>query len=84
MDDRRLARLFEQEAVVAVRGVDHVKLDRLAELEVLTPDAEGYSPSDLRIVEAISRFRAGGYEERIGFTVYDTHRYRDAMGALVK
>jgi DNA-binding transcriptional MerR regulator len=59
-------------------------LERLAELGVLTPDGDGYSPSDVRIVEAISRFRAGGYEERIGFTVYDTLRYRDAMAALVK
>ena len=59
-------------------------LDRLAELEVLTPDKNGYSPSDLRIIEAISRFRAGGYEERIGFTVYDTLRYKEAMGDLVK
>ena len=59
-------------------------LDRLAELEVLTPDKKGYSPTDVRIVEAISRFRAGGYEERIGFTVYDTLRYKEAMAALVK
>jgi DNA-binding transcriptional MerR regulator len=58
-------------------------LDRLAELEVLTPDEAGYSPSDVRIVEAISRFRAGGYEERIGFTVYDTLRYKEAMADLV-
>jgi DNA-binding transcriptional MerR regulator len=59
-------------------------LDRLAELEVLTPDGDGYSPTDVRIVEAISRFRAGGYEERIGFTVYDTLRYKEAMASLVK
>ena len=59
-------------------------LDRLAELGVLTPDKNGYSPSDVRIVEAISRFRAGGYEERIGFTVYDTLRYKEAMAELVK
>jgi DNA-binding transcriptional MerR regulator len=59
-------------------------LDRLAELGVLTPDKDGYSPSDVRIVEAISRFRAGGYEERIGFTVYDTLRYKEAMAELVK
>jgi DNA-binding transcriptional MerR regulator len=58
-------------------------LDRLAELEVLTPDDDGYSPTDVRIVEAISRFRAGGYEERIGFTVYDTLRYQKAMAELV-
>jgi DNA-binding transcriptional MerR regulator len=59
-------------------------LDRLAELEVLSPDKKGYSPSDIRIIEAISRFRAGGYEERIGFTVYDTLRYRESMADLVK
>jgi DNA-binding transcriptional MerR regulator len=59
-------------------------LDRLAELEVLTPDKRGYSPSDIRIIEAISRFRAGGYEERIGFTVYDTLRYKQSMADLVK
>ena len=59
-------------------------LDRLAELEVLTPDKRGYSPSDVRIIEAISRFRAGGYEERIGFTVYDTLRYKQSMADLVK
>jgi DNA-binding transcriptional MerR regulator len=58
-------------------------LDRLAELEVLSPDGQGYSPSDVRIIEAISRFRAGGYDERIGFTVYDTLRYKRAMEDLV-
>ena len=35
-------------------------------------------------MEAISRFRAGGYDERIGFTVYDTVRYKHALEALVK
>ncbi|TML80929.1 MAG: MerR family transcriptional regulator [Actinobacteria bacterium] len=58
-------------------------LDRLAELGVLTPASRGYTPSDVKIVEAISRFRAGGYEERIGFTVYDTLRYKRALEALV-
>ncbi len=59
-------------------------LERLAALEVLSPDGRGYSPSDVRIVEAISRFRAGGYDERIGFTVYDTLRYKRALEGLVK
>jgi len=57
-------------------------LDRLAELEVLSPSRSGYSPSDVRIVEAISRFRAGGYDERIGFTVYDTLRYKRALETI--
>jgi len=59
-------------------------LDRLAELEVLTPNSRGYSQRDVEIVEAISRFRAGGYEESIGFTVYDTLRYKRALEELVK
>ncbi len=44
----------------------------------------GYTPSDVRIIEAISRFRAGGYDEAIGFTVYDTLRYKRALEALVR
>jgi DNA-binding transcriptional MerR regulator len=59
-------------------------LERLAELEVLTPTSRGYGPRDVEIVEAISRFRAGGYDERIGFTVYDTLRYKRALEELVK
>ena len=59
-------------------------LDRLAELEVLEPNSRGYGPRDVEIVEAISRFRAGGYDERIGFTVYDTLRYKHALEELVK
>ena len=59
-------------------------LDRLAELEILSPTRRGYSPTDVKIVEAIARFRAGGYDERIGFTVYDTLRYKSALEELVK
>jgi len=36
------------------------------------------------IIEAISRFRAGGYDEQIGFTVYDTLRYKTAIEELVR
>ena len=59
-------------------------LERLVELEVLTPSSRGYSPSDVKIIEAISRFRAGGYDEDIGFTVYDTLRYKRALEGLVE
>ena len=59
-------------------------LERLAELGVLTPSSRGYVPADVKIVEAISRFRAGGYDERMGFTVYDTLRYKRALEALVE
>jgi DNA-binding transcriptional MerR regulator len=91
LEDRVLERALkgEQARVSAAEvrrryGVPQEVLDRLAELEVLTPNTRGYSPWDVGIVEAISRFRAGGYEERIGFTVYDTLRYKRALAELVK
>jgi DNA-binding transcriptional MerR regulator len=59
-------------------------LARLAEIGVLSPAEDGYSPSDVRIVEAISRFRAGGYDERIGFTVHDAARFLEPLAALVR
>jgi DNA-binding transcriptional MerR regulator len=59
-------------------------LERLAELEVLTPSSRGYDADDVQIIEAISRFRAGGYDERLGFTVFDTLRYREALAPLVQ
>jgi DNA-binding transcriptional MerR regulator len=65
-------------------GVPKEVLDRLEELEVLSPNSRGYSPSDVKIIEAISRFRAGGYDEEIGFTVYDTLRYKSALEDLVR
>jgi DNA-binding transcriptional MerR regulator len=59
-------------------------LKRLEELGILGSTSRGYSVSDVKIVEAISRFRAGGYDERIGFTVYDTLRYKRVLQDLVK
>ena len=38
----------------------------------------------MKIIEAIASFRAGGYEEALGFTVYDTLRYREALEPLVE
>jgi DNA-binding transcriptional MerR regulator len=58
-------------------------LDRLEEIGVLTPSARGYDADDIAIIEAISRFRAGGYEQALGFTVYDTLRYQEALTPLV-
>jgi DNA-binding transcriptional MerR regulator len=44
----------------------------------------GYDQDDVKIIEAIARFRAGGYDEALGFTVYDTLRYRQALEPLVR
>ena len=82
-DRERKARTPRAE-VVARSGVPENVLDRLAELGVLTPDGRGYDADDLQIVDAIARFRAGGYDEALGFTVYDTLRYREALEPLVE
>jgi DNA-binding transcriptional MerR regulator len=84
--DRALAGERSRTSTAEVReryGVPREVLDRLAELEILTPNSRGYSPSDIKIIEAIGRFRAGGYDEQIGFTVYDTLRYKEALEQLV-
>lgn len=90
VEDRILERALAREqtrtsaAEVKKYGVPKKVLERLAEIDILTPNSRGYSPSDVTIIEAMSRFRAGGYDEQIGFTVYDTLRYKHALEALVK
>jgi DNA-binding transcriptional MerR regulator len=89
--DRILERAVERRegervSAAAVRrryDIPRKVLDRLAEIGVLTPTARGYDADDVKIIEAIARFRAGGYDERLGFTVFDTLRYRDALEPLV-
>ena len=90
LEDRILERALVEERervpadeVVERYGVPAEVLERMEELGVLTPEAGRYSASDVRIVEAISRFRAGGYDESLGFTVYDTLRYVRALEPLV-
>ena len=85
--DRALAGERSRTSAAEVRkryGMPKEVLDRLAEIGVLTPNSRGYTPSDVTIIEAISRFRAGGYDEQIGFTVYDTLRYKAALEELVR
>lgn len=76
---KRTSRREVEQAYDVPRNV----LERLEQLGVLTPNARGYDVDDVKIIEAISRFRAGGYDEAIGFTVYDTLRYREALAPLV-
>jgi DNA-binding transcriptional MerR regulator len=65
-------------------GVPQNVLDRLKDIGVLTPTSKGYDGDDVKIIEAISRFRAGGYDEALGFTVYDTLRYQEVLAPLVQ
>ncbi|MGA7398060.1 MAG: MerR family transcriptional regulator [Solirubrobacterales bacterium] len=85
--ERALAKERTRTSAAEVRrtyGVPGDVLDRLAEIGILTPNSKGYSRSDVKIIEAMSRFRAGGYDEQVGFTVYDTLRYKRALETLVR
>jgi len=91
LEDRILERARTDEGARVSRteaarryGVPLEALDRLGGLGILSPSPRGYAALDQQILEAISRFRAGGYEQEIGFTVYDTLRYKRALEALVK
>ena len=79
-DRSRVSRKAVQERYGVPRNV----LARLADIGVLTPNQRGYDRDDVKIIEAIASFRAGGYDEALGFTVYDTLRYRDALAPLVR
>jgi DNA-binding transcriptional MerR regulator len=87
--DRALARAERRSRVSskAVReryAIPRNVLDRLAQIGVLTPARSGYDQDDVKIIEALAAFRAGGYDEALGFTVYDTLRYREALEPLVQ
>jgi DNA-binding transcriptional MerR regulator len=79
-DRGRVSRTAVQERYAVPRNV----LARLADIGVLTPNRAGYDREDVKIIEAIASFRAGGYEEALGFTVYDTLRYKQALEPLVR
>ena len=91
VEDRILERAQRDEASRMSRAdaerrydIPREALARLEEIGVLTPNSRGYGALDARMLEAISRFRAGGYDEQIGFTVYDTLRYKSALEKLVE
>ena len=92
LEDKILERAVEREAGERISAAEVRRrydlprnvLDRLAELEVLSPNTRGYDADDVKIIEAIERFRAGGYDEALGFTVYDTVRYLEALQPLVR
>jgi hypothetical protein len=58
-------------------------LDRLEEVGVLSPDDNGYSSADARIVEAVAKFRAEGWNETTGFGARDVARLMQSLEPIV-
>jgi DNA-binding transcriptional MerR regulator len=96
LEDRVLERALGRQDSKGL-GVDEVKeryglpeeaLERLERLEVLSPRVRNggrrYGPDDVQIIEAVSRMRASGYSEALGFTVYDTLIYKRNLERLVR
>lgn len=88
--DMLVARVLAPEAdrtpeaeVLARYEIPERALRRLSELGVLTPNEEGYSPSDLRIVDAVSRFRAAGWNETSGFGARDVARLMKGLEPVI-
>lgn len=84
--DRALAPLAERvpEAEVLERyEVPERALRRLAELGVLSPDESGYSQADVRVVEAIAKFRANGWNETTGFGARDVARLMQGLAPVI-
>ena len=58
-------------------------LRRLAEVGVLSPNEDGYSQTDVNIVEAVSRFRAAGWNEKTGFGARDVARLMHGLEPVI-
>jgi DNA-binding transcriptional MerR regulator len=96
LEDRVLERALGRQDATALSerevkeryGLPQEALDRLERLEVLSPQVRNggrrYGPDDVQIIEAVSRMRASGYSEALGFTVYDTLIYKRNLERLVR
>jgi DNA-binding transcriptional MerR regulator len=58
-------------------------LRRLTEVGVLSPNDDGYSQTDVRIIEAIARFRAAGWNETTGFGARDVARLMRGLEPVI-
>lgn len=84
--DRVLAPFSERttEADVLERyDIPQRALARLAEVGVLSPDEAGYSQSEVRVIEAIARFRGAGWNETTGFGARDVARLMKGLEPVV-
>jgi DNA-binding transcriptional MerR regulator len=75
--------LVPEEEVLERFDIPERALRRLAELGVLTPTDEGYSRNDVRIIEAIERFRAAGWNEKSGFGARDVARLMTGLEPVI-
>lgn len=84
--DKVLAPLAERtpEAEILERyEIPERALRRLAEVGVLSPARDGYSQAEVRVIDAISRFRAAGWNETSGFGARDVARLMKGLEPVI-
>ncbi len=81
--DALLAERMSEAEVLERYDVPARALTRLAEVGVLSPDASGYSQTDVGVIEVIARFRAEGWNEKTGFGARDVARLMEALAPVV-
>jgi DNA-binding transcriptional MerR regulator len=59
-------------------------LRRLTEVGVLSPNEDGYSQTDVRIVEAVASFRESGWSEKTGFGARDVARLMKGLEPVIE
>lgn len=96
LEDRLLARSQEfvtgkgisRKQAIQKLGLPEEVLDAFERIGVLEPVTSGknvrYGRADRDFLEAIARFRESGYEEALGFTVYDALIYKRHLEALAR
>ena len=73
-----------EEDVLARFEIPGRALRRLTELGVLSPNDDGYSQSDVRIIEAVSSFREAGWNEKTGFGARDVARLMKGLEPVIE
>ena len=84
--DRVLAPLAErtpEEEILERYEIPGRALRRLAEVGVLSPRDGGYSQAEVRVIEAIARFRAAGWNETTGFGARDVARLMSGLAPVI-
>jgi DNA-binding transcriptional MerR regulator len=77
-----VARVSEEEILERFE-IPERALRRLTEVGVLSPNDEGYSQTDVRIIEAVASFRAAGWNEKTGFGARDVARLMQGLEAVI-
>ena len=77
------AERVSEEEILSRFEIPQRALRRLTEVGVLSPNDDGYSQTDVRIVEAVASFREAGWNEKTGFGARDVARLMKGLEPVI-